>query len=127
LQGTVPGVGNTVDFYGSKGESMSIAALPVWILPPPGVVLLKYEQVASLVAATALPTAPDGAVLVIVAAEGGNARWRADGTDPTGSVGAILWGTVRQPFTSAIYADLVFINYTGSTTVLDLEWYGNAP
>lgn len=92
--------------------------------PPAGLKYLGYAQITSLVAATALPTAPAKTVLAIIGVEGGNVRWRADGTDPTGDIGSILWGTSGLPFTSALFSSAKFINFTGSTSLLNIEWYG---
>lgn len=49
-----------------------------------------YQQVTSLSAAAAL-TVPKNTVLTVIQAETRDVRWRDDGTNPTASVGMILF------------------------------------
>ena len=55
-----------------------------------------YQQITSLSSATGL-TVPKNANVAIVQVEGAPIRWRDDGTDPTSSVGMLLYpGNVVQ-------------------------------
>lgn len=51
---------------------------------------ISYSQLTSLSAATAL-TVPSDCHAVLIQAETQNVRWRDDGTDPTASVGMLLY------------------------------------
>lgn len=102
------------------------------IVPPAGMSVLGYSQITDLTAARTLiqgggSAIPAGAKLAYVQAEGGNARWRADGVAPTATVGAILWGTAQMVIASSVFAGakaIQFINMTGSTAILDITYYG---
>lgn len=107
-------------------QNLAAAAIPVWIAPnsvPGGLRFISYEQVTDLSSAVPL-TPPAGATFALVQVQDGNVRYRRDGTSPTGSVGMILWAT-SQPMGFAVpNADLEFINMSGGTAALNVEYYG---
>jgi hypothetical protein len=102
------------------------AAIPVWnvgsVPIPPGYQFIEYEQVTDLSSAVGIE-APDGATLAIVQVNNGVVRYRVDGTDPTGTVGMLLYATGPSKSFSE-FDGLAFIQATGSTGSLNIEWYG---
>lgn len=81
-----------------------------------------YQQVAAT-AALVTPTVPAGTSLMIVSIVGNNARYRADGTSPTATVGMpIYMGDPAYTFTSSLAA-LKFIAQSG-TTEYNFDYYG---
>ncbi|HZZ79290.1 MAG TPA: hypothetical protein VFE62_12280, partial [Gemmataceae bacterium] len=58
---------------------------------------LGYQQLTLAGTAQAL-TVPDGTRYVTLRAEGADARWRDDGTDPTASIGMPLKATDTAPY-----------------------------
>lgn len=98
---------------------------PVSIPPYPGLSYLGSAQIASLVAAVGLPTVPTGASIASLSIEGGNARWGVVGALPTGSTGTPLWGTVGGIMVArTMFATIRFIDMTGSTSKINVDWYG---
>ncbi len=97
---------------------------------------LGYQQIdnATLQSATSLtlPTIPNGVNgvgLVIVQVEGGQVRWRDDGTAPTSSVGMIIGlatGTAAELAGELDYTGeakkLQFID-SGGTPILNVSYY----
>lgn len=80
-----------------------------------------YQQITSLSSAAAL-TVPVGAEVAYLQAETQNVRWRDDGTNPTGSVGIILYdGAAPTPYTGDLTA-LKFIEVTSSAK-LNVSYY----
>lgn len=77
---------------------------------------LGYVQITSLSAATAL-TIPAGTVLVLVTPETQGVRWRADGTNPTATVGYPLAVGVEARFTLKQLPTLKFIEQTASAKI----------
>jgi hypothetical protein len=106
-------------------------AMPVWVINgadgvPPGAVDLGYVQMATLTSAIELQNVPDGAQYALVQPEAGNVRWRGDGTAPTASAGQPLYATAQRMFTiPETLTDLKFINMTGSTSKLNVTYYGS--
>ena len=87
---------------------------------------LGYQQITSLSSAASL-TIPDpadnvGPVLAMLQAESQNIRYRDDGTDPTASVGMILYaGADPMPYDGNLKA-LRFIEVTASAK-LNVSYY----
>lgn len=50
----------------------------------------NYEQVTDVSSVVRLPNIPENAVGCLIQVEDQDVRWRADGTDPTASVGMLL-------------------------------------
>lgn len=103
------------------------AAIPVWIAgggsgsPAPGQSVLLYEQISGLNTAKGL-NAPVGTKLAVITPQDANVRWRADGTDPTASVGMPLYSTSYLNWTSNFSA-IKFIALSG-TPILNVVYYG---
>jgi hypothetical protein len=99
---------------------------PIWPyqMPPPGMVPKGVTTIASLVTAVGLGAIPAGTKLAVVSVLGGNANWRADGTNPTGSVGNPAWGTATLQFGASVLSTVKFINQSGSTATLNVQFYG---
>lgn len=49
-----------------------------------------YQQLAAFNGAAVGLTVPSGATYAVMQAEGGDVRWRDDGTSPTGTVGMLI-------------------------------------
>lgn len=119
--------------YPNKQDNPA-AAIPVYMIGGGGgtigggsVTQLDYQQIDDLTTAKAL-TVPAGTQYAIISTEDGSARWRADGTDPTASVGQILWATAAPIFAGAAFlAALKFINMSGNTSKLNVTYMGVAP
>ena len=80
---------------------------------------LGFQQITSLSAAAAL-TVPAGTRYALVQCETQNVRWRADGIDPTATVGMLL-KTTDQPLALAAL-NAKFIEATGSA-VLNVSYF----
>lgn len=88
-----------------------------------GLSCLGYQQIVGMVAATAL-TVPAGTSLALVTTESQAVRWRADGTDPTASVGYPLpVGAELQCDTAQLVA-IKFIQQTATAT-LNVAYFGS--
>lgn len=105
---------------------MSVAAQQNLVVPPPGLAVVAYERVAAFAVLQALPAQPADhiSVYAIISVEGGNVRWRADGTSPTALIGSPLYATARQPFTKDVFDALEFFPMDSSTVTMNIEWYG---
>lgn len=105
-------------------------ATPVWIVSggtpgvPPDAVYLEHEQITDFAAAKGL-TPPEGATYAVVQVNGGSVRYLRD-DDPTASVGMVLYATGTIVVSGAELDTIRFINLTGSTSILDVEYYGVA-
>lgn len=77
---------------------------------------LGYLQITSLSVARGLPI-PDGTALILVTPETQAVRWRADGTNPTASVGYPLAVGVEARFTLKQLSALKFIEQTASAKI----------
>ncbi len=112
-----------------NSQSDPAGAIPVWVVGglapvPPGYAIVEYQQVTSLSGATAL-TPPDGATVALVQINAGIVRYRRDAVAPTGDVGMLAYAT--GPLMSfSTFDGLEFIQATGSTGSLNIEWYGPA-
>lgn len=71
-------------------------------------------QITDLSSATAIPSVPEAADMIRVQVEGANVRWKADGNDPTGSVGTILGAGDTYDFRLDSFVDLKFILVSGT-------------
>ena len=106
-----------------NAQNQAAAAIPVWITGAGGIGYksLGYQQITSLSAATGL-TIPDGAVYAILQAEAQVLRYRDDGTNPTATVGMMLY-----PGGSFTYnANLTAIKFIQADTggILNVLYYG---
>lgn len=83
-----------------------------------------YSQVTPTGASTALISPPASAVRMVIQCNGGTIRWRADGTAPTVSAGALM----KDGDTITIYgqpAIKTFKHFLASVTpVLDIQFWG---
>ena len=77
---------------------------------------------ATISAATALPTIPAGASLVLLQVTGQDVRWRDDGTDPTASIGMILNADADPYPYSGDLSAIRFIE-TAASAVLNVAYY----
>ncbi len=111
-----------------NNQGNGAGAIPVWMAPMPPAGLVQVDNGYQLLDlsdnnAHGL-TIPTGATVALVQPEAGNARWRIDAA-PTADNGAILWGTSERWFGSSSFADLKFIQMTGSTgTKLSVSYFG---
>ena len=90
---------------------------------------LGYQQITSLLSSIGftLPTAIPGNQIgyAVCQAEGGDIRWRDDGTAPTGTVGMIIPSGGELNYCGDFSA-IRFIGSTGSSpTALNVSYYGN--
>jgi len=83
---------------------------------------LGYAQDTTISAATALPTIPAGASLVLLQVTGQDVRWRDDGTDPTASIGMILNADADPYPYSGDLSAIRFIE-TAASAVLNVAYY----
>lgn len=83
---------------------------------------LGYQQIANLSAATAL-TIPTGATLAFIQAEGQNIRWRDDGTNPTATVGMLIYADSEPLYYTGTLASLRLIQATATATA-NISYYG---
>ncbi len=80
-----------------------------------------YQQITNLAASTAL-TVPSGAIYALVICTGQNVRWRADGTDPTASIGMPLNVGQALWFDASSISVVEFIEQAASA-VLNINYY----
>ncbi len=88
--------------------------------------VLGFEQVSVTGTAAALTNIPAGTERAWLQAESANVRWRADGTDPTASVGMIIYSTdvrITEISTAAGLRAAKFIAATGSPK-LNITYFG---
>ena len=110
-------------------QSNPAAAIPVWIAGtqgvPPGLAFLGFAPAVTLVSATDIfAAAPDGTTMALVQVNAGIVRYRRDGTNPTGNNGMLMYAT-GPAVAFAPSDDLRFIQATGSTATLNIEYYGD--
>lgn len=113
-----------------NAQNNPAAATPVWFVGgaspvPPGATLIGYTQVTDLSAAVTI-TPPTGATIAVVQVNAGVVRYRRDGVDPTGTVGMLAYATAPPTTFYSPFTNLKFIQNTGSTASLNIEWYGFA-
>lgn len=77
---------------------------------------LGYQQITALSSATAL-TIPTGRKRAIVMPETQAVRWRADGTNPTATVGYPLAVGAEVEFTLSNLTEIKFIEQTASAKI----------
>lgn len=86
---------------------------------------LGYQQIdaATLTTAQSL-TVPNGTTMALLQAEGVAVRWRADGVDPTTSVGMLIaaGGEVMYPASQSALSALRFIR-AGAGAILNVSYY----
>lgn len=83
---------------------------------------LGYQQLTGLSSVKSL-TVPAGCSLALVTPSGQPVRWRADGTDPTASVGYPLAVGAEVRWNGANLAAVEFIETAASAT-LDVVYFG---
>lgn len=83
---------------------------------------LGYQQLTSLSSAVGF-TVPDGCVTINVQAESQNVRYRDDGTNPTSTVGMILYAGAIVPISAANFSSMKFIE-TAAGAKLNISCYG---
>lgn len=83
-----------------------------------------YEQLTAALSAAVGLTVPAGATMAIVQAEGAAVRWRADGTDPTASVGMLIADGNEMLYSTSesALAALRFIRATAGA-ILNVSYY----
>lgn len=79
-------------------------------------------QITSLSSAVGLGTIPANAARVLLQAESQNVRWRDDGTDPTASVGTLIYAGQLFEYTGTLSA-IKFIE-AASGGKLNVSYYG---
>lgn len=96
------------------------------IIPPfPGLRFLGSTQIIDLTVAVGLPaTPPDAASIAALSPEAGNVRWGILGALPTGTTGTPIWGTTYPTIARSMFATIRFINMTGSTSILNIDYWG---
>jgi hypothetical protein len=111
-----------------NAQDNGAGATPVWIVAgggpgvPPGLVFKSFAQIADLSLPIGL-TFPGGTTMALVQVNSGIVRYRRDGVSPSGTVGMLMYATgPAQSFTES--DDLEFIQNTGSTGSLNIEYYG---
>lgn len=75
---------------------------------------LAFVQDTDMAAAGALPSIPSDATIAVVQAETGDVRWRADGTNPTASVGMMLYEGAERTFVGNLSAVKLIASTTGA-------------
>lgn len=83
---------------------------------------LGYQQLTSLSSAVGF-TVPAGCVTINVQAETQNVRYRDDGTDPTSTVGMLLYAGAIIPISAANFSSMKFIE-TSAGAKLNISCYG---
>ncbi len=83
---------------------------------------LGYQQITSLSSAVGF-TIPEGTAYAEVAVSGQAIRWRADGTNPTATVGMPILANAGEIFSLAQLSAVRFIEQAPSAT-LDITYYG---
>lgn len=78
--------------------------------------------VSSLAAATALPSIPANVQYALIQCEGGDVRWRADGTAPTTTSGLLLPAGTEKFFDAGSISSLKFIQVS-ATAILQVAYY----
>lgn len=70
---------------------------------------IGFAQETDLSTAKNLPSIPSGCDYAVITPEGGNVRWRADGSDPTNDVGMFLASTatftLQGPFSTVKFIE----------------------
>ena len=81
-----------------------------------------YQQLTVSNSAVGL-TVPTGALTALIQCEGAGVRWRDDGTDPTATVGSIIYQTVTLPYEGTLSRFKV-IRSTGADSIINIAYYG---
>ena len=84
--------------------------------------LLGYQQITSLAAAVGFSSVPTGAEFVRIQCEDQAVRWRDDGTDPTASVGMLLYPDCLIEYEGSLAA-IKFIE-TAASAKVNCTFYG---
>lgn len=78
---------------------------------------------ADLAAASGLPSLPEGCDMAIISVEGGNVRWRADGTDPTNDTGHILYSAGQMEWRGPFSAIKFIEDSAADTPTITVSYY----
>jgi len=107
-------------------QNKAAAAIPVWIAGAGGIgySALGYQQITSLGSAVGL-TPPAGAVYAVLQAEGQVVRYRDDGTNPTATVGMMLYPGAAFTYNGTLSAIKFIQADTGG--ILNVLYYGVVP
>lgn len=83
-----------------------------------------YQQLTTALSASAVLTVPAGTTMALIQATGAPVRWRADGTDPTATVGMLIdaGGEVMYSASTDALAALKFIRTTAGAE-LNVTYY----
>ena len=81
-----------------------------------------FEAIASVSSATAL-TVPAGARVALIQAITQNVRWRDDGTDPTGTVGMVIFAG-QDPWLYAGNLDNIRFFEDAASATMTISYYG---
>lgn len=111
-----------------SNQANPAGAIPVWFAPAPVPVgsgaFSEYDQIDLTDGLVHTLAAPAGTTSIVVATEGGNARYLV-GVDPDADTGMPVWGTTEKVFANV---DARFIQMTGSTgTLLNVLYQGMTP
>ena len=90
-------------------------------IAPTGLRPYGFQVIASLTTAKSL-TAPKGALIALIQAEGADIRWRDDGTAPTASLGMFLGNGQTLQYTGDLQT-IKLIGAAGGAT-LNVSFYG---
>lgn len=86
-----------------------------------------YHQITALSSAVGIASGlsggiPEGTVGALIQAETSDVRWRADGTNPTGSVGMIM--KINEVYNLDVNLDKLRFIETAINAKLNIQFYG---
>jgi hypothetical protein len=82
---------------------------------------LGYQQITGLNNAKSL-TVPENAVYAVIQAQDKDVRWRSDGTDPSATVGMILYAGQDIPYTGNLRKFRAI--EVSASAILNVTYYG---
>lgn len=83
---------------------------------------LGYVKQTALATAVGLSSIPANTVRATVQVEGGDVRWRGDGSNPTATDGMLLPANAERDFAPASLAALKFIQVSSAATLHVTYW-----
>lgn len=107
-----------------NAQNNAAGAIPVWQVGSlnPTATPVGYQQIVTATLATAQPlTVPTGATTATITVEGGDVRYRDDGTAPTASVGMPLVSGQSMIYSGPL-ADIEFIRQAAGAA-LNILYY----
>ena len=101
-------------------------AIPVYLTaasnqPPYRFTPLGYTQITNLSAAVGLGTIPAGATIAFVSIEGGECRYRDDGTAPTATIGMPIYAGQALQYSGTLSA--IQLIQTQATATANISFY----